>query len=69
MTGTLGPLECMKVVQPPLEFERELGIALEALQEKMASHRMDRGISWFVLSCGGLLGIPLQVPRGTQGAL
>ena len=28
----------------------------------------DGGISWFVLNCGGWLGIPLQVPRGTQGA-
>ena len=31
-------------------FERELGIDLEALQEKRASSRVDREISWFVSS-------------------
>ena len=49
-------------------FEWELGIAFEALQEKRASSRADLGILWFVSSCGGRLGIPLQVPWGTQGA-
>jgi len=49
-------------------FERELGIALKALQEKWASSSIDRGISWFVSSCGRWLGIPLQVQWGTKGA-
>ena len=49
-------------------FEWELGIAFEALQEKRASSRADLGILWFVSSCGGRLGIPLQVPPGDQGA-
>ena len=31
------------------------------LQEKRASSRVDRGISWFVLSCSGRLGVPLQL--------
>ena len=51
-----------------MNFKRELGIALKALQEKMASSHVDGGISWFFSSCGGRLGTPLQVPRGTQGA-
>ena len=46
----------------------EPGIALEVLQEKRASSRVDGGILWFVSSCGGRLGIPLQVPQGTRGA-
>ena len=46
----------------------ELGIALEALQEKRASTRIDGEISWFASSCSRWLGIPLQVPRGIQGA-
>ena len=38
------------------------------LQEKRASSRVDRGITWFVSSCGGRLGVPLQVSLGAQGA-
>ena len=34
----------------------------------MASCRKDGGISLFLSSCGGRLGIPLQLPWGTQGA-
>ena len=41
---------------------------LEALQEERASSHVDGEISWFVSSCGGRLGVPLQVPWGTQGA-
>ena len=33
------------------------------LQEKRAPSRIDWGISWFVSSCSGWLGIPLQIPR------
>ena len=49
-------------------FERELGNALEALQKKRASSHVDVDILWFVSSCGERLGIPLEVPWGTQGA-
>ena len=38
-------------------FEREIGIALEPFQEKRASSHVDGGISWFVLSCSGRLGV------------
>ena len=34
----------------------------------MASSHVDGGISWVYSSCGGRLGIPLQVPQGTQRA-
>ena len=49
-------------------FERELRISLEVLHEKRASSRIDWGISWFVSSCSGRLGVPLQVPLGDQEA-
>ena len=58
---------CLKGVKFLSSFEREPGIALEVLQEKMSSTCVDRGISWFVSSCGWRLEIPLQVPQGTQG--
>ena len=38
------------------------------MQEQRASSHVDGEISWFVLSCSGRLGIPLQIPLGTQGA-
>ena len=56
------PLSGQKVIKFLSCFERELGIALEVLQETRASSRIDGGISWFVSSCSGRLGIPLQVP-------
>ena len=43
-------------------------IALEVLQEKRASSCVNGGIFWFVSSHSWRLGIPLQVPWGTQGA-
>ena len=51
-----------------MSLERELRIALEELQEKRASSRIDQGISLFVSSWSGRLGVPLQVPPGAQGA-
>ena len=42
------PLSCMRESSPLWSFEKELGIALEALQEKKASTRVDGAISWFV---------------------
>ena len=66
--GSWAPLSCMRESSPLWSFERELGIAFKVLQEKMASSHFEGGISWFVSSCSGWLGIPLQVPRRTQGA-
>ena len=63
VTGSLAPLELHEG-----SLERELGIAIWALSEKTASSLIDGGISWIFSSCGGRLGIPLQVPRGSQGA-
>ena len=40
-----------------MSFERELRIALEALQQKWTSSSVDRLISWFFLSCSGKLGV------------
>ena len=45
----------------------ELRIALEALQGKRASSRVEGGISWFLLSCIRKLGVPLDLPQGPQG--
>jgi len=61
------PLSCLKEVKFLSSFERAPGIALDVLQEKRDSHCVDRGISWFVLSCSWSLEIPLQVPWETQG--
>ena len=62
------PLSCLRESNFLLRFEREPGIVLEVLQEKRASSRIDGGLSWFVSSCSGKLGVPLQVPPGAQGA-
>ena len=62
------PLSGQKVIKFLSCFERELGIAFEVRQEKRATPCVDRDIPWFVSSCGWRLEIPLQVPRGTQGA-
>ena len=62
------PLSCLKGVKFLSSFEREPGIAFEVLQEKRASSCLDGGILWFASSCGWRLEIPLQVPRGPQGA-
>ena len=40
-----------------MSFERELRIALEALQQKWTSSSVDRLISWFFSSCSGKLGV------------
>ena len=63
------PLSCLRESSFLSSFEREPGIVLEVLQEKRASSRVDRGISWFVSSCGGRLGVPLHVPPGAQEPL
>lgn len=41
-------------------------IALEALQGKMASSRIEGVISWFFSGCGGNLCFPLELQWGPQ---
>ena len=50
-----------------LRFKRAGGISLEMPQQKRASSRIEGRISWFFLSCGGNLGVPLKLQRGLQG--
>lgn len=50
-----------------MSFEREIGIALEALQWKSSSSCTEHGISWFFSSCGGKFGIHLELRQGPQG--
>ena len=47
-------------------FKREFGIALEALQVKRASSRVEGEISWFFSSCLGTLEVPLNLRLGRQ---
>ena len=47
-------------------LKREGGISLKMLQLKRASSRVDGRISWFFLSCGRKLGVPLKLPQGTD---
>ena len=47
-------------------FEREFGIALEALQGKRASSHVEGEISWFFSSCLGTLEVPLNLRLGHQ---
>ena len=42
-------------------FKREFGIALEALQGKRASSRVEGEISWFSSSCLRTLEVPLNL--------
>ena len=45
-------------------FNRELGISLETLQQEVASFQDDGGTSWFFLGCIR----SLELPLGTLGA-
>lgn len=51
-------LSSMKESSLLSSFERELGIALEEMQKKRTSSRIEEGITWFVSSCGERLGVP-----------
>ena len=42
-------------------FERECGIALETLEGKRASSRIEGGISWFGWRCSRKLGVVLKL--------
>ena len=60
VTGILrNLLICIKESSLLSSFELELGIALKALQGKRTSSCTEGGISWFISSCGGKLGVPL----------
>ena len=48
-------------------LKREGGISLEIPQRKRASSRVKGRISWFFLSCGWKLGVPLELRWGPQG--
>ena len=45
-------------------FQRERWISLVTLLWKRASSRLEGRISWFFLSCGGKLGVPLKLRQG-----
>ena len=45
-------------------FDRELGIAVHAMQRNWASSRDEGEVSWFFLSCGGNLGCILKLQQG-----
>jgi len=47
-------------------FKREFGISLNILQQKISSSHIDGGTLSFFLSCGGKLGVPCELRRGTQ---
>ena len=61
-------LNWMKGVKPPVKFgEGTRDCSLGSAGTK-ASCCEDRGVSWFFSNSSRRLGIPLQVPWGTQGA-
>lgn len=63
------PLCCTKAVKPPLEVrEGTWDCSQGTAGKKRASCLKDGGFSWFFSSCGGRLGIPLQVLWATQEA-
>ena len=48
-------------------FKRDGGISLETLLWKRDTSHVEGRISWFFSSCGGKLGVPLELRRGPQG--
>ena len=49
-------------------LKREGGISLEMPQQKRASSRFERRISWFFSSGGSNLGVPVELQWGPQGS-
>ena len=45
-------------------FDWEQGIALQAMQANQASYLGEGEISWFLSSCGGMLGYILELGQG-----
>ena len=64
--GYAGNLELPQECQGPFQGSR--GISLETPQQKRASSRVERRISWFFSSCDRKLGVPLELRRGPQGS-
>ena len=50
-----------------LRFKRERGVFLERLLWKRAPSRVEEKILWFFSSCGGMLGVPLELRWELQG--
>ena len=48
-------------------LKRQGGISLKMPQQKRASSRIERRISWFFSSCGRKLGVPLELQWEPQG--
>ena len=78
--GVSGNLwSCLKEVKPLVEYDGELGIALEPRQGNPASSRVDLGytelfhisavtsVSFY--TCEGVLGDSLEFPQANQGSL
>ena len=69
-TGMSGNfLSCIKDVKEPLCLKREGGISLETPQWKRAYSHIEGRISWFFLSCGRKLGVPLELLRDLRDPL
>ena len=54
-------LSCIKGVKDPSEAQEEGEVSLEMLQQKRASSCVEGRISWYFLSCGRKLGVPLEL--------
>ena len=69
-TGMSGNfLSCIKDVKEPLWLKKEGGISLETPQRKRAYSHVEGRISWFFLSCGRKLGVPLELLRDLRDPL
>ena len=62
-------LSCIKDVKEPLWLKKEGGISLETPQRKRAYSHVEGRISWFFLSCGRKLGVPLELLRDLRDPL
>ena len=67
-TGILGTfLSCIKGVKYPFMFQEGTGVSLVTLLWKRTSSCVEERIPWFFSSCGGMLGVPLELRRRPQG--
>ena len=62
-------LSCIEDVKDPFEAQRGGRISLDLLQKKRASSHVEGRISWFFLSCGRKLGVPLELLRDLRDPL
>ena len=58
------PWSSIKEVKAPFMFDKEHGLALQAMQANHASPHCEAEISWFFLSCGGNLQNVLELRWG-----